>query len=157
MEKGWKKLGNMGPPVDAHVAAGGYDSVLLGVRELLHQCPKFGDLLLSWAMRRALSAMPSAVQDRGLLDRVGHGFAVMGRIEGLGEHATCNLRLTTRPGMPTTVLSLGTSFTTTEFPADAHVVPDMDVAEHLGARSNGDVVAQGEIALPAFVDPCRRV
>lgn len=54
---------------------------LFVIRELFEQCTELGDLLLESGNPTGVVRDALAVHDRGLLDGVGHGLAVVGRIK----------------------------------------------------------------------------
>ena len=89
--------------------------------------------------------------ERGLLGGViGHVLAMLLGIEALLEHAAAvALDDASRHAHDGAVI--GYVFNDDRVAADLDVVADANVAEHLGARAHGDVVAQGGVALAGLV------
>lgn len=130
---------------------------VVGGRSLLTFVHKFGDegLELGYLLLEFLDAAgilgDALAVERGLLGGViGHVLAVLLGVEALLEHAAA-IALDDASRHAHDGAVIGHVLDDNRVTADLDVVADANVAEHLGARAHGDVVAQGGVALASFV------
>ena len=118
--------------------------------EGLDQCLKLGNLCLELGDAPRVARDALAVHDRVLLDGVGHVLSVAACIEAFAHH-TASVALDHAPGDANNRAVVGHVLHHNGVASDAYVVTNMDIAQNLGPRSHGDIVAKRGVALAALV------